>query len=304
MSAYPRTDLEELLKCKVCKIKFTHKDEPKSLPCGHTICNGCDDSIDSRMKSIEKRTFKCLVRSCKREHVKPAEGLPSNQLAIKLVSLQPKEIYRGDNMESLKTHLATIEQLVSRLNIVAGSGVMKINEYYSQLKVKLSQAADERIKEIKQLNVILLRQIESYENDCIERFVAACSQNEMKLIEIETFLAHKKSYLIDRLDSKNTDLIVKSNKKAVKFIQKLEEEEMNLKNCIFNNKSVEFEPGKARMDVNLVGTVSCRPLSELARKNTNFKSKQINTIYNVIYLIKVSQLAGIIGTIQNFTCLD
>jgi hypothetical protein len=235
MSAYPRTELEELLKCKACKIKFTHTDKPKSLPCGHTICNACDESIDSKMKCIDHtfdnvlkctRAFKCLVRSCKKEHMKPVEGFPVNQLAIKLVSLQPKEIFRGDNIESLKSNLTTIELLLSRISIVAESGEMKINEYFSPLKVQLRQAIDERIKEINQLNDILMRQIESYENDCFQRFSSACSQNEVKFVEIKTFLEHKKSYLIERLDNKNTNLIIKSNKKATKFIKKLEEEEI------------------------------------------------------------------------------
>ena len=68
--------------------------------------------------------------------MKPVEGFPVNQLAIKLVSLQPKEIFRGDNIESLKSNLSTIELLLSRISTVAESGEIKINEYLNKVKIK------------------------------------------------------------------------------------------------------------------------------------------------------------------------
>ena len=54
---YEEAQIDEILKCKHCKLKF---DEPRNLLCGKTVCNAC---LETMVMSVdnEDNSFKCYV---------------------------------------------------------------------------------------------------------------------------------------------------------------------------------------------------------------------------------------------------
>lgn len=68
----PATEVDaELLRCPVCQQRLT---EPKVLPCGHTACDACLDSLVT--VECEQRTVKCP--ECSVDSKVPENGFPRN----------------------------------------------------------------------------------------------------------------------------------------------------------------------------------------------------------------------------------
>jgi hypothetical protein len=72
--------VNDILLCQQCAGQL---DIPKILPCGKTICSQC---ASLNMLSTVDNNFDCLV--CKNKHESPKDGLPINEVVLKMLSIK------------------------------------------------------------------------------------------------------------------------------------------------------------------------------------------------------------------------
>ena len=60
MDIYFKKSVEEILKCNLCRNKFSIY-EPKLLQCGFTICSQCEIKIYSNSMNIEKMKMRLYI---------------------------------------------------------------------------------------------------------------------------------------------------------------------------------------------------------------------------------------------------
>ena len=97
---YEAIKISELLNCKKCNERL---DEPIILPCSANICSFCVRSVQ-----VFDGKFECIV--CSKKHHMPDEGFPINEPLKKLLSIQPSEVYRSQDVETLKSMLNEIQK--------------------------------------------------------------------------------------------------------------------------------------------------------------------------------------------------
>ena len=99
---YEEDEINELLKCSICKIRFT--DTIKNLPCGNAICMDCMNELNFKL-SVDGH-FEC--KCCQERHKMPKNGLQNNMPLMKLLKKQPKEISRSEKVDSLNELITQI----------------------------------------------------------------------------------------------------------------------------------------------------------------------------------------------------
>jgi hypothetical protein len=98
MFAYDTTFISSLLKCQRCSTNYNDYNEPRSLPCcGKTICSKCIEPLE---KASINAMFTCNM--CNKKSLLNPSGFPINEVVAKIVSEQPKEVYRGKEIQKLK----------------------------------------------------------------------------------------------------------------------------------------------------------------------------------------------------------
>jgi hypothetical protein len=262
MSVYFKDSIEDLLICKICQQKLTEYDEPKTLPCGFTICSECDSKIETEFINREKRIFKCLVQDClSNEHVKPVDGFSVNQLALRLISVPHKKIYQGEKIEKLKLNLNKLERLLKVIDTNIEQSEFKINGYCNELRRKIQLASEVKIKKINDLNDLLISQVDLYEQECNNSFKTAKKYAvKNNLNEIKFFLDENLSF-INNFEIESEDSISKTNDKCINFIFQLKNEKKFVKDLMFNQKQVKFEQNKTKLEENFLGHIKIEHLA-------------------------------------------
>jgi len=270
MSVFTKNDLDDLLKCSICKHKLDEYNEPKTLACGKTICIQCVSNITKNLMNKDKRTFKCPIQTCKKEHVKPKDGFPTNDLVLQFLSLQPKEIYRGERIETLKASLNLIEENLKKIYFDIEHGDSRISEYCADLKSQIQLSTDEKLKKINESSEFLIKQIEAYEKETVECFTKKSNEKNINvelLDEITMFLSNRTVFL-NNLNMNDESSINDSNEMASNYITLLEEVKENVINSVFNNRLIEFEPAKSKWRDNIIGFIRYR---EAKTKHSSYK---------------------------------
>jgi hypothetical protein len=95
---FEANQVNNILICQQCQGKL---EGPKILPCGETICSFCVSSIQTNLN-----IFNCLV--CKQQHEMPKNGLPDNKVALKMLSVKPIKVFRGEAVDLLEKKLDDI----------------------------------------------------------------------------------------------------------------------------------------------------------------------------------------------------
>ena len=173
----------EQLKCRVCIKTFDKYDEPKLLPCDATICSECDSKINNE--------FKCPIQSCKKNHCRPDEGFPLNEIVMQIVLSSHGE---EDKFETLESHLNKIESYFSEIDDTVDC---RIFEFCSEVKTQIQLVTEERIEQINDMNESLIKQVDTYRNEFLQDFKKLkkkCASSSFHK-EIKAFLAEKRKYL-------------------------------------------------------------------------------------------------------------
>ena len=225
----------EILKCDQCNVPFNAYDQPRSLPCGDTICSACVAKIE---REATNQKFKCSI--CKRDHYIPEEGLALNKKICALITAEPMEISRGENYERLQNNLKNIKMISQLLWSDYENGVDIIKEYFNE-QIRLIQLSTEnKIEQIHTLSDELIAFIREYEKDCIQSYLnkhESTKVNMKKIIkETESFLNEKQAYLQQyKIDDEEIKLFNKSSEDLQLTLKSIK-----LKSLIFDSKLIKF----------------------------------------------------------------
>jgi vacuolar-type H+-ATPase subunit H len=130
---YDSNQVYNELLCKHCEGRLV---EPKFIPCGDTICSFCEASMQ-----INDGIFDCLV--CKEKHEMPKNGLPICKPLLKLLSIMPTNVSRGESYDLLENLLNEMQKKTSfiRLGIENSSDFVK--EHCMNLRSDVQLTAEE-----------------------------------------------------------------------------------------------------------------------------------------------------------------
>lgn len=262
---YDKTFIETLLRCQQCNQSYDEYDQPRLLPCGKTICCQCIIQIEHKIKN---NTFDCFI--CNERHLIGDKRFPVNEIAANLIAAQPKEIYRGKETETLKKNLLNLEKLINELTFDTDNGSDKIKQHCNELKRLVQLATENKIADLSDVNYALVKKIDEYEKECCEKYL----NNKDKMPQIKDFLNDTRKFIREKRDyleqfQIDDDEVVRASEKAIKVKASLEELVLNVKSALFDNKLMEFDLNKEKLDENILGQFHFNRLYSL--KTVNLK---------------------------------
>ena len=213
MNVLTESDINNILMCELCHEKYSLYDEPKMIPCGLTICGQCEHKIDQEMRGT--RSFKCLSESCGDEHLKPIKGFPINKAVLNLLTTPLKEVYRGEDIETIEQNLKKIQNILNEITFDVENSDFKLKEFCTELRTQVQLSTEMKLNQINEMSDLLLKEIDDYETECIRMInynkITEITSNDFYK-EIKTFLDEKNNYL--------KKLIKKDEKEIKESIQK------------------------------------------------------------------------------------
>ena len=218
---YEEETIKRILNCKQCNGKL---DAPRMLSCGSNICSACSKSI----QTDEKHYYKCTV--CNKKHSMPQEGLPLNEFMSLFLTnqIKPKEVYRGEAVETLKSLIKKIEEKINHISFDLKS-MDRPREHFSSLRRDVQLATKEAIQHIKEFNKELLNEIDQKEKVCLTSIESnEKSKHELKnaVNKAEWFLNEWNQYLkqcvisdesVRNANKNANELLTEANKALAEF---------------------------------------------------------------------------------------
>lgn len=174
------------------------------------------------------------------------------------MSEKPDEVYRNDQVESLKLDIQAIESKLDQLQFHMQNGSANIRKHcskliglienakldaqYSQMEIKVD---DKMFTNLKDFGRILSTKIKDYETECIDHFTSDRNQHRLKFNEINSeinrFISEQKQYLA-KFKINNCD-VTTATQQATQLKEKLCLEGLKNKNDIYmvNQKNIELD---------------------------------------------------------------
>jgi len=237
---YEKTFIENLLKCENCKAMFNEYEEPRVLSCcSKTICAICIKLIE---KNVQSSQSKCLL--CQRDN-EISNILIRNNLAFKLIAIQPIEIYGSEESKLFKMNLTDLENSTKKLTFEIQNGEYLIKEHCNEQRRLIQLSVEQRIQHIYSVSDGLLERINNYEQECIKRYESSnqFKQNINEFVkQIDKFIEQQNIYL-NQLQT-NDQEIMNLNKKIKEIKIEVEKENLNVQQVLFNDKLLEFKMKK------------------------------------------------------------
>jgi hypothetical protein len=239
---FETNQVNDILLCQQCQGQL---EGPKLLPCGETICSFC-------VSSINLNVFECLV--CKQQHEMPKNGLLDNKVVLKILSMKPTKISRGEAFDLLEKSLDDIieKHRLIKHSIENSNDLVKKNCINLRSDVQLK--TEEVIQHIIEISSKIIEEIDVYEQDLIEY-----NKTNLKSLddfykiasELESFHITNTRYL--KQHTINDQKSIKSNEEATSLIKKAELEIQNLKDTIFDGKLFMFEKNYDKLSKSILG---------------------------------------------------
>ena len=160
---YEEEIVNKIFKCQHCSQQY---DEPRLLPCGKTICTNCLHKIETNLLNKNKNELDCLM--CHKMHQIPSEGFPLNEILLSLMQEKPKEVFRSEQVESLKQNLTIAKEKLDSFTFDLNNSEFKIKEHCLELRRLVQLSTEKKISEINRLNQDLIDQIDDYETKCLK----------------------------------------------------------------------------------------------------------------------------------------
>jgi len=246
---YEETQINNVLNCIKCNQRL---DEPRMLPCGEIICNYCQISIE-----INNNQFKCFI--CNEYHLMPKEGLTISKRLLKILALEPKEVYRSKEVDALKNHLNDFQQKINLFAFGINNGVDRIKQHCLDLKNKVQLRTEEVIEQLQDHSAQLVKEIEQFEKICIKSYQAnekASSELKKKKQELEQFNFKWNEYLKQSFisEAEICDGIATARELTIKCNEVL----AKLDDFIFNGGELKFEKNQNKLEISVLGVLKLK----------------------------------------------
>jgi WD40 repeat protein len=268
MSFLSQSDIVKLIECEICQQKYGLNDKPQIIPCGKTACAKCIAKIDVQMSE-----FKCPDETCGEEHTIPKNGFPINKKIAELITtIQAKRI---PITKSLELNLDFIKGLVTEINADLEDGSTKLKKHCLELRRDVMITTEEKIKDINELSVSLIKIINDYENECLQKFSKTKKYKESLQVMISNankFVEERKEYL-KQLEISEGEILL-SNELAKEYRFYLDGQKKIIESLIFDNKIMEFKANLSKLSEMSIGFICSKemeqqfPADELSEKIT------------------------------------
>ena len=241
---YDSNQIDNELLCKNCEGRL---HEPKILPCGEIICSLCERCIQ-----VNDRIFDCIA--CKQKHEMPKNGLIICKPLLKLLSIMPANVSRGESYDLLEKLLNEMQKKTSFIKLGIENSNDLIKEYCIELRNDVQLTAEKAILQVNELNNKIIEEIDEYEKELIEFNKTNKESLDAfnKIVkEMESFHAINTEYL--KKNKVDYEIINKANEEATNFIKKAELEIENLKDIIFDGQIFKFDKNNEKIKKSILG---------------------------------------------------
>ena len=228
---YKEEDISKELVCPKCTNRF---DDPRTLPCGNSLCQMCilNHQVDNQTKTMNK----CFC--CQENHPLPKEGeFAKNKFIIKLLEKKPTEVKRGTLGEQLKKSIKTLTDKKDELENYLKSGDQKVSDYLSEIRTQIDLITETQIERLNKARESLLDELKQYQTECfyskrtnhteLFRKLDECNEKMLKCLNGTEW---DENYVIEKINEMK-NLVSMCSKANVNFEQE-----------IFLNKKPTFTP--------------------------------------------------------------
>jgi hypothetical protein len=239
--------IENLLKCQSCFTAYNDHDRPRIMSCCYkNICNKCFNQLENK---IINNKFICLI--CSNENILPINGFIINELAVKLVSEQPKkciDIYRGEKCQILKENLVDLEVITNRFQSELKHKENEIKEHCTDLKRQIKANEERKLHQITEISSRLIEKVNNFEQEQIENLKSEVLQTSSEFISVQRNYLNQ--YQI------NDSEIESSNERTIGLKSKIDNEMFNHKRIkISGKKIIKYKSNNTLLDENILGQI-------------------------------------------------
>lgn len=279
---YKEEDIHFLLICPKCNKKFT---DPRSIPCGETLCHSCIQN----MFNSDKNGFNCDF--CSSYHLQPDPSFPVNKKIQKLLSQKYTQVCQSQGSKDLKHTLELIKKFIQDLKACAQNSSNKIKEFCKSIHHDVESSTDGLINEIHKQRDCLLSSIDSYEIECLKSvqtdqyFIGKLN----KIMDESTSFCEAWLSNLENFDNQNINdqQLKNASLKANEYLRVLNNEKNLLHEVQFNGKLMKFKKNNFdKIDPNLLGKIQFELISDLNLKlekfhqyDLKYKLNSINKVY-------------------------
>ena len=247
---YEENQINNFIKCPKCISIY---EEPLILPCGNTLCKMC--IFSEKAEKSELNVYKCVA--CLDSHDIPRTGFPVNKIVIDLIKEKPKQVYRGELAEKLRTNLSQVNVKMMSLTQEIDHAVDKIKEHFRNLRYEVQLSKETIIEEINKIGDAFFNTIENTEKRCIKNLelneAYKLKQEELnKMIdEINDDCREKNNYLNQTYISEET--ISKYLSQTSEYIKKLDKGLNEINSLRYDGKLMKFKVTNKQVDEKVLG---------------------------------------------------
>jgi len=164
----------------------------------------------------------------------PKNGLPENNIVLKMLSIKPIKVYRGESVELLEKSLKDIlkKQILIKHTIENTKDI--ITDHCIELRSSVQLKTEEAIQNINEMSSKIIEEIDKHENELIlsnELNLKTIYEYEEVAKELEAFYTINSEYLKNPII--DHQIIKKSNEEGIILTNKANIEIENLKDLIF-----------------------------------------------------------------------
>lgn len=264
-------EMNELLKCQLCTKQYSLDDRPRMLPCGRTVCNRCFLSLEPIMP------FRCDL--CHNQHSHTGSFIV-NQTILNLIHAKPTSRANSEFKSDLKDLELLSNELVNDLD----QGEIKIKQHCNQLRHKIQQSAEDKLKKLHEITKLNLQSIDDYEKGLIDAFKANSdlvkSTNNL-IEEIKNFIQESSKYLSKyKFDDEHSIREYQHKLEGLKY--RVEKQKKFINYILFNKELLEFEMNCSELNENMLGNYYFK---EIKQKEPLVREKKFMHKYVTCFLV-------------------
>jgi hypothetical protein len=247
---YKQEQLNEKLKCPMCKSKF---DDPRILPCGDSVCYNCLLQKQEENNNNYLIEFTCPVCQELYKNLDPKQ-LAQNKLVIEILKMKPGEIYRNKSVNELVFIMKQIESKIRELKFDELAPREEIKYHCNYLRNRIDLASSKLKERVRHLDLKFYNQINEYEIDCLKHLECA-EKNAQTKQQLEQLFSEfeKLKYEVSKFIQQKAMLLQEfqiDDDEVERSVNKSKEYLCQIESQLFKYNSFVFKPGKLEFIAN------------------------------------------------------